>query len=91
VNVFSKSWVHPHDIQPTGTGGGLRGGGVGYDRVILRRWLLGTTLNMAGHEGNHVVERIYFHSCEYSWNYHRHNTVHPCYNGRLKSSAFCPV
>jgi len=41
--------------------------------VILRRWLLGTALNMAGHEGNHVVERIYFHSCEYSWNHHRHN------------------
>jgi len=35
--------------------------------VILRRWLLGTALNIAGHEGNHVVERIYFHSCEYSW------------------------
>jgi len=33
--------------------------------VILRRWVLGTALNMAGHEGNHVVERIYFHSCEY--------------------------
>jgi len=29
--------------------------------AILRRWLLGTALNMAGHEGNHVVERIYFH------------------------------
>jgi len=28
---------------------------------------------MAEHEGNHVVERIYFHSCEYSWNHHRHN------------------
>jgi len=41
--------------------------------VILRRWLLSTALNMAGHEGNHVVERIYFHSCEYSWNHHRHN------------------
>jgi len=34
---------------------------------------LDTALNMAGHEGNHVVERIYFHSCEYSWNHHRHN------------------
>ena len=41
--------------------------------VILRGWLLGTALNMAGHEGNNVVERIYFHSCEYSWNHHRHN------------------
>ena len=27
---------------------------------------------MAGHGGNHVVERIYFHSCEYSWNHHCH-------------------
>jgi len=34
---------------------------------------LGTAFNMAGHEGNHVVERIYFHSCEYSWNHDRHN------------------
>ena len=34
---------------------------------------MGTALNMAGHEGSHVVERIYFHSCEYSWNHHRHN------------------
>jgi len=49
------------------------GGGLGMTGVILRRWLLGTVLNMAGHEYNHVVERIYFHSCEYSWNHHRHN------------------
>jgi len=41
--------------------------------VILRRWLLGTALNMAGHEGNYVVECIYFYSCEYTWNHHRHN------------------
>jgi len=41
--------------------------------IILRRWLLGTALNMAGHEGNHVVEPTYLHSCEYSWNHHRHN------------------
>jgi len=27
---------------------------------------LDAALNMAGHEGNHVVERIYFHSCEYT-------------------------
>ena len=59
MKVFSKSWVHPHDIQPIG--------------VTLRRWLLGTALNMAGHEGNHVVERIYFHSFEYSWDHYRHN------------------
>jgi len=26
--------------------------------VILRRWLLGTALNMAGHEGNHVVNTL---------------------------------
>jgi len=69
VKVFSKSWVHPHDIQPTG---GVEGG-LGMTGVTLRRWLLGTALNMGGHEGNHVVERIYFHSCEDSWNHHRHN------------------
>ena len=34
---------------------------------------MGTALNMAGHDGNHGVERIYFHSCKYSWNHHRHN------------------
>jgi len=71
VKVFSKSWVHPHDIQPIGE---VEGEGVlGMTGVILRRLLLGTALNMAGHEGNHVVERIYFHSCEYSWNHRRHN------------------
>jgi len=46
---------------------------MGRTGVILRRWLLGTALNMAGHEGNHVVEHIHFHSCEYSWNHHHHD------------------
>jgi len=53
--------------------GGLKRGGVGMTGVIWRRWLLGIALNMAGHEGSHVVERIYLHSCEYSWHHHRHN------------------
>ena len=64
MKVFSKSWVHPHDIQSIG--GVEEGGGLGMAEVILRRWLLGTALNMTGHEGNHVVERIYFHSCGYT-------------------------
>ena len=62
MKAFSKSYVHPHDIQPIG---GLKGG-LGMTGLILRRWVLGTALNMAGHKGNHVVERIYFHNCEYS-------------------------
>jgi len=35
--------------------------------------ILGTGLALAGCEGNHVVELSWFHSCEYSRNYHRHN------------------
>ena len=35
----------------------------------------GIESNMAGCEGNHVVERICFHSCGYNWNHHSYNIL----------------
>ena len=50
-----------------GGGGGLLG------RSHRDGCVLGIEVALAGCEGSHLVERIWFHSCEYSQNSHAHN------------------
>jgi len=48
--------------------GGLEEGGGVFREVILSGEILGIRLILVGCEGNHIVERSYFHRSQLSWN-----------------------